>query len=521
MDDLASGTLYAGRYAVVRLLGRGSVKQVYLAFDRLTQTQVALSRLAERHGSDATVGARFSREARAAAALTSPFTVRVFDAGKTADGERYLVSEAVLGRGLGDAVSAGPVPPRFAATWTVEVLSALAEAHAKGLVHRDVKPENVMLAPSDGDAIGEVARLTDFGLAKVLDDRMEGSVVVRTAAGIVMGTPDYMSPEQWTGDALDARTDLYATGVMLYELLLGRVPFESGSLHSLAAMHYQAEVPSFPVDAPAAARALEPVVRRALAKRADDRWPSADAMRAAIESAAGVRLPTPPTVRALIPDDEVLDEIDHVELMSDAGVGPVQVLATPRLFLGRTGHVVARCLPQCEDNDRRSRSVSRRHARIEWRGGHALIADAHSASGTSLNGRALAPDREPARLEHGDEIGLGPHVRFLFEHAPSPAGVLPAWARLTRLDRHGEGVAHVLVLTEAAVSASPDAAIVAPAGARGEALILRARNGRLAALRDESEMPVELADGQRWRLGDTTWTVAVHRRGEGPATSRR
>ena len=521
MEDLASGTLYAGRYAIVRLLGRGSVKQVYLAYDRLTQTQVALSRLAERHGSDASVGARFSREARASSALTSPFTVRVFDAGKTADGERYLVSEAVLGRGLDQAFAAGPIAPLLAATWTAEVLCALAEAHARGLVHRDVKPENVLLAPTHGDPIGEVARLTDFGLAKILDQSLEGSIVVRTAAGVVMGTPDYMSPEQWAGAALDGRADLYAVGIMLYEMLLGRVPFEASSLLELAALHCQAEVPAFPADIPALARAYEPIVRRALAKRPEDRWPTADAMRSAIEATGGIRLPPPPTVRALIPDDEVLDALDQVELMSDAGVGPVQVLATPRLYLGRTGHVVARCLPPSDDNERRARTVSRRHARIEWHGGHAVIVDLQSASGTSVNGRSLAPGRAPFRLEHGDEIGLGPHVRFLFEHAATTAGALPSWARLTRLDRHGAGIAHVLVLTEATVASSPDAAIVAPPEASTATLILRARNGRLVALRDESEMPVELFDGQRWRLGDTTWTVAMHdRRGSAPGAPR-
>ena len=364
MLELTSGSLYAGRYAIVRLLGRGSVKQVYLAFDRLTQTQVALARLAERHGADVSVGARFSREARASSTLTSPFTVRVFDAGKTAAGERYLVSEAVLGRGLDHAVADGPIEPRVAATWAVEVLSALAEAHAKGLVHRDVKPENVMLAPTRGDPIGEVARLTDFGLAKILDQSLEGSVIVHTAAGVVMGTPDYMSPEQWAGAALDGRTDLYAVGVMLYEMLLGRVPFEAPSLPALAALHCHCVVPDFPADAPALAMVYEPIIRRALAKRPEDRWASADAMRAAIESAGAIHLPPPPTLRALIPDDEVLDALGHVELMSDVGVGPVQVLATPRLFLGRTGHVVVRCVPQSTDNDRRTRTVSRRHARM-------------------------------------------------------------------------------------------------------------------------------------------------------------
>lgn len=521
MDDLPSGTLYAGRYAIVRLLGRGSVKQVYLAYDRLTQTQVALARLAERHGSDASVGARFSREARASSTLTSPFTVRVFDAGKTADGERYLVTEAVLGRGLDQAVADGPVAPEFAATWTAQVLCALSEAHARGLVHRDVKPENVMLSPTQGDRIGEVARLTDFGLAKILDQSLEGSIVLRTAAGVVMGTPDYMSPEQWAGAALDERADLYAVGIMLYEMLLGRVPFEAPTLLALAGLHCHAEVPPFPPDAPPQARAFEPIVRRALAKRPEDRYATAESMRSAVEAAGGIRLPPPPTVRALIPDDEVLHAVGYVELMSDAGVGPVQVLATPRLLLGRTGHVVARCLPPSDENDRRSRSVSRRHACIEWHGGYASIVDLRSASGTSVNGRSLAPGREPFRLEHGDEIGLGPHVRFLFEHAPTTAGALPPWARLTRIDRHGAGITHVLVLTEATVACAPDAAIVAPPEASTATLTLRARGGQLVALRDESEMPVALFDGQRWRLGDTTWTVAIHdRRGSTPGAPR-
>lgn|GEM_PF-5451528 len=302
---------------------------------------------------------------------------------------------------------------------------------------------------------------------------------MHTAVGVVMGTPDYMSPEQWAGAALDGRADLYAVGIMLYEMLLGRPPFEATTLPALAAMHCHAEVTPLPADAAPMVSALEPIVRRALARRPAQRWPDAVAMRAAIETASGVRLPTPPTVRALIPDDDVLDALHRVELMSDAGVGPVQVLATPRLFLGRTGHIVARCFPPSDENDRRARSVSRRHARVDWHGGYATIADLRSASGTSLNG----------------------------------PGALPAWARLTRLDRHALGVSHVLVLTEATVSRAHDAAIVAPRDAHDATLIMRARNGRLVALRDETEQPVELVDGQRWRLGDTTWTVAMPQQG--------
>ena len=511
VDELPSGTLYAGRYAVVRLLGRGAVKQVYLAYDRLAQTQVALARLAERHGADVSVGARFSREARAAAVLASPFTVRVFDAGKTADGERYFVSEVVLGRGLDDAMAHGPVDPTHAATWTAEVLTALAEAHARGIVHRDVKPENVLLAPTPGDPVGEVARLTDFGLAKLLDEGLEGSIAVRTAAGVVMGTPDYMSPEQWMGAALDARADLYSVGVMLYEMLVGRAPFSADSLSALAMLHYRGDVPPFPLELPPSVACFEPVVRRALAKRPGDRWPSADAMRRAVEDVGHVRLPPPPTVRALIPEDDVLDEIAHVELVSDRGAGPIQVLASPRVLIGRAGHIAPRCLPPGVESDLRERSISRRHARIEWRGGHALVADLHSATGTTVNGRRVAPDGAPARLERGDELGVGPHVRLLFDHATTPSGALPAWARLTRIDRHGAGILHVLVLTEATLASSPGAAILSR-DAGGQTLLLRARAGRIVALGDDSELPGELEDAQVLTVGDARWTVAVRER---------
>jgi serine/threonine protein kinase len=281
VEKLAAGTVIAGRYAVVRLLGTGSTKQVYLADDRLAATPVALAVLVPTSGArDPTLAARFSREGRAASVLRSPFTVRVFDVGKLGDGTRYLVTEAVLGRGLDAALAGGPVPAVQAARWALHVLAALAEAHGRGIIHRDVKPENVLLAPFPG---GEVAKLTDFGLAKLLDGSLEGSFQLRTAQNILLGTPQYMPPEQWHGHALDGRTDLYAVGVMLYEMLVGRVPFDGRTVAEVCTGHLTSEVPAFPAAVPAAMRALEPVVRCALEKRTTDRFPSADAMREAVE----------------------------------------------------------------------------------------------------------------------------------------------------------------------------------------------------------------------------------------------
>ncbi|MEZ4394650.1 MAG: serine/threonine-protein kinase, partial [Polyangiales bacterium] len=180
-EALDPGTLVVGRYQVVRSLGEGSVKRVFLAYDRLAQRQVALCLLRGEFGPDTHIGARFSREGRAAAALLSPYVVRVFDVGKTALGTRYLATEAVLGRGLDEALAYGAVPARIAVLWAAQVLAGLEEAHRRGVVHRDVKPENVMLA--SGDGVIETAKLTDFGLAKLADPSLEGSIHLRTTQG--------------------------------------------------------------------------------------------------------------------------------------------------------------------------------------------------------------------------------------------------------------------------------------------------------------------------------------------------
>ncbi len=481
---------------------------MYLAWDRLGQRQVALGLLRDDRVGDPHVAARFSREARAASVLRSPYTVRVYDVGKRLDGTRYLVSEAVLGRGLDEALAHGGVHPRCAGTWAAQILTALEEAHGRGILHRDVKPENVLLAPAPDDPAGEVARLTDFGLAKILDGALEGSVALDTAQGMVMGTPEYMAPEQWRGSDIDLRADLYAVGALLYEMLTASPPFTAPTLREIARMHAEMDVPAMDPGLSSLARAYEPVVRVSLEKDPAKRFRSAAAMRQALQVVGGFVLPAAPTEHASAPEG-VLDPVPSAELVCDALEGPVQLLAGAQVVVGRTGHIVVRCLPPGRDNDARMRTVSRRHCRLGWKGGGARVVDLQSASGTTVNAQKIPADPDGTPLAHGDILGLGPHVRFVFEHGPAEAGELPPWARLTRVDGYGAGLVHLLVLLEATAAAGADHALPLPPDLAGKSVWrLRSRAGSLVAALN-SDDPVPLADGQTWTVGRTRWRVAL------------
>src|SRR6266513_1228255 len=210
--DTLINTLFDGRYRIVRKLGSGGMADVYLAEDEELGRRVAIKILNDRHANDEQFVERFRREAKNAAGLSHPNIVSIYDRGE-AEGTYYIAMEYLDGRSLKELVVArGPLPVADAIAFTRQVLNALRFAHRKGVVHRDIKPHNVM-----ADADGRL-KVTDFGIARAGVSQM-------TEAGSIIGTAQYLSPEQAKGAPVDQTSDLYSVGVVLYELLTGVVPF--------------------------------------------------------------------------------------------------------------------------------------------------------------------------------------------------------------------------------------------------------------------------------------------------------
>ncbi len=273
-------TVIGGRYELGELLGRGGMAEVRKGRDTRLGRTVAVKRLRTDLASDATFQARFRREAQSSASLNHPAIVSVYDTGEemATDGsdvaQPYIVMECVQGRTLRDIIREGrKILPERALEITSDVLAALDYSHRAGIIHRDIKPGNVMLTPS-----GDV-KVMDFGIARAVSDA--SSTMTQTAA--VVGTAQYLSPEQARGETVDSRSDVYSTGCLLYELLTGRPPFVGDSPVAVAYQHVR-EQPSPPSDHD---QDLDPeidaIVLKSLAKRVEDRYQSAAAMRQDIE----------------------------------------------------------------------------------------------------------------------------------------------------------------------------------------------------------------------------------------------
>jgi eukaryotic-like serine/threonine-protein kinase len=272
------------RYELETLLSEGGMGAVYLGTDhRLWGRQVAVKLLSPRYMGDERAVARFRREARAAASLSHPNVVAVFDAGTDGD-HHYIVTEYIEGQTLADVVrSQGPLDPDRALAITADVCRALGAAHDQGLVHRDVKPGNIMLTRS-----GDV-KVTDFGIARVMDE------VPVTETATVLGTAAYISPEQVRGGEVDGRSDLYALGCTLYEALTGTPPFSGENLMSVAYRHVT-ESPRSPRELrPDLDPSIEAVVMRALAKNPHERFPDASEMLKGIAEAVATLSEPPDT----------------------------------------------------------------------------------------------------------------------------------------------------------------------------------------------------------------------------------
>ncbi len=295
--DTLINMLFDGRYRIVRKLGSGGMADVYLAEDEDLGRRIAIKILNDRHANDESFVERFRREAKNAAGLSHPNIVSIYDRGE-AEGTYYIAMEYLDGRSLKELVVArGPLPISDAIDATRQVLAALRFAHRKGVVHRDIKPHNVM-----ADADGRL-KVTDFGIARAGVSQM-------TEAGSIIGTAQYLSPEQARGAPVDQRSDLYSVGVVLYEMLTGTTPF-SGESPVEIAMKHLSDPPRPPsVERPDIPPDLDMIVLRALAKNPDDRFQTAEEMDAELERVsrgAGVSTQTADAATAVLSGAELAE----------------------------------------------------------------------------------------------------------------------------------------------------------------------------------------------------------------------
>lgn len=287
--------MLAGRYRLVRRVATGGMGTIHDAVDVRLGRRVAVKILKPEYADDPRFVERFTREARAAAGLTHPHIAQVFDSGHDA-GQYFIVMEYVDGDDLGRMLSQQTrLAPARAARIAAQVCSALAAAHTVGIVHRDVKPGNVLLAP------GDQVKLTDFGIAQT-----QGQAAL-TGTGLVLGTADYLSPEQAAGQTATPASDIYSAGIVLFEMLTGAVPFVGASPVAVAHDHLTRPVPPVRDPAPDVPPRLAAVVERATAKDPNRRFPDAAAMEAELRhglEATRERAPTamlPAPTRALAP----------------------------------------------------------------------------------------------------------------------------------------------------------------------------------------------------------------------------
>ncbi|MFK0112441.1 protein kinase [Streptomyces sp. NPDC091217] len=295
----AGRALAGGRYQLRDLLGEGGMASVHLAYDTVLDRQVAIKTLHTELGREQAFRERFRREAQAVAKLTHTNIVSVFDTGEDeVDGSTmpYIVMEYVEGRPLGSVLEEdirqfGAMPADKALKITADVLAALEISHEMGLVHRDIKPGNVMTTKRG------VVKVMDFGIARA----MQSGVTSMTQTGMVVGTPQYLSPEQALGRGVDARSDLYSVGIMLFQLVTGRLPFDADSPLAIAYAHVQEE----PVAPSSINRSLPPavdaLVARALKKNPNERFPTAESMRDECLRVAASLQPAPPSIVPGVP----------------------------------------------------------------------------------------------------------------------------------------------------------------------------------------------------------------------------
>jgi eukaryotic-like serine/threonine-protein kinase len=293
MSDLLIGTdVDNGEYRIVERIGVGGMGSVYKAEQPSMNRLVAIKVLHPRFASREDLVSRFRREARAMSQLSHPNTARVYKFGQLPDGAAYFVMDYMEGKNLAHVVRAeGPMEVERAINIMIQVCGALDEAHRAGIIHRDLKPENIFLTQQGGTS--DFPKVLDFGLAKVSEKQMGRGSMMLTQQGMVFGTPEFMSPEQTQGETLDRRSDIYSLGLILYELLTGKLPFDAEKPIDIMRAHVQDT--AIPLNQRVAGKRfssdLEKAIAKALEKKRDDRYATAVdfalALRACLKNPLG------------------------------------------------------------------------------------------------------------------------------------------------------------------------------------------------------------------------------------------
>jgi len=310
--DPLIGQLIGGRYRVTGVLGEGGMGIVYVGEQQMGSTvrKVAIKTLHAHLSKDPSVIQRFHRECGTVAQLEHPNTIKFYDFGSTADGTLYIAMEFVAGKPLADVLTHGPLSVERTIKIMRQVCGALDEAHMQGIIHRDLKPDNVILTDRAGET--DFVKLLDFGIAARTESADAQKEQKLTQQGMVLGTPPYMSPEQFTGKALDARSDIYSLGVMTYEMLAGRLPFDADTPWQWATQHMSVQPIPFEVSAPSKniPEGMRKAILQALSKNKEDREPSAreyfaelsDGGRMTVESHPDIGATTGTAAMAQVPD---------------------------------------------------------------------------------------------------------------------------------------------------------------------------------------------------------------------------